>query len=780
MGLNSKNKLNLRFEHDGRVLYEISTEDYTGEITIGRSQECKWVIPPTDRAASNHHASIIMKRGSFYVVDNKSRNGIFFEGAKIQERKLVAGEQIGIGDCRLYIEKPAAKSGGPEREFNQLEQLNGEKKGTLYDLNKPTIKIGSAADCDIIINDTVISHFHASIEQKADGSWIRDLGSRNGTKVNGTPLTGSANDSGRLLKDGDVITFSFIEMKFWDKYVPHVRSHLWLKVFTCVATFVLLVGGYWMWLGATPSAKNQIDLAREYARNCMFEQARAHLAAAANARQAERYNGERSELLTQVNQWEDTIIKWLQVKQLLADREWIDANKILSPLLSQNMELWRWNDTDANAAKNEALLSKQVLDAYLQARSVLEEKESTPRDLQASIDMLDKVLGATVANAPEFCSPLIGNAKDIYNELKLTTGDLTGINDQLKALENLEKMDEVIASIEGILGNAKKHIDARKKKRMRYSPKVPEIAENVLEPLYKLRDAKNVLDANFAAAASLTFDKINKKLPLPTNAECAVYPVMADKRHQLERLNKQFMDDATQLERIWKSFKSNSLEPGKVPDCIAILSNTNTLESVFNCDSLTMPLPKWTRKEPSGEYDRVLGIECFFEFLSQLPDAFDSAILEERPFVPDIFKARSLYGYMEVLMKFMERESLGMIKQQVNNNKVMELTLHVDDLLLQREAIVSMLKARCEQSTARDGIIAGGMAILLAKSNQLPTEFAERVRSNLRKIRQTEQELGNGEMTPEQIVQVQRKILSIGIPGDANVKRAWQAEHPSK
>lgn len=248
MGLkSSKKELQFRLEYEGRVLFEIRESAIESDITIGRSGDCTWQIPATDRSASSRHATLTRRHGHIYIVDLKSRNGIYFKGAKVAERRLEAGDQIGIGDCRLYSELTAEAQGkGPEREFNRLEQMNGELKGTMYDLTQPTMRIGSSGDCEICLNDSVISHFHASIEQRPDGSsWIRDLGSRNGTEVNGSKLTGSANDSGRLLKDGDVITISYIQMRYWDKYAVHVRSHWLLKTVVCVLTFAILSAAIW-------------------------------------------------------------------------------------------------------------------------------------------------------------------------------------------------------------------------------------------------------------------------------------------------------------------------------------------------------------------------------------------------------------------------------------------------------------------------------------------------------------------------------------------------------
>ncbi len=781
MGLTKKKKeLQLRLEHEGKVLYEVSASDIKDELTIGRAQDSTWCIPPTDRSASNKHAAIIRKRGSLIVVDRGSRNGIFFQGAKVEEHKLSAGDQVGIGDCRLYAEMPPDKAiNGPEREFNLLEQLNGENKGKMYQLDKPTIRLGSASDCDIILNDSVVSHFHASIEQKSDGgSWIRDLGSRNGTQVNGTPMTGTANDSGRLLKDGDIITISYIELKYWDKYAVHVRSHWLLKIITVILTIAVLLTGYYMWQTARPSAKKEIDMARELARHCNFSGARLHLENATTARMAERYRAERRELASQVDQWEDTIKKWKQVQVLLADRKWIDANKILSPLLSQNMEMWRWNDTDANEAKNEALATKQVVDAYIEGRTVLSDDDSTLERLERSTENLTAQLNALRRKMPEYCKELVRFASDIETELQWTTTAVRKIEKNLQGLDTLEKLDGVIKDLEGGIEEAKKHQAARSKTMMRrwQSSKPQRLAKDVLEPLYKLKKAKDVLDKNIAAVASLNFSAMAKDLPLPTVEECAVYPMMADKRLLIAKLFKQLNEDSTQLERIVNSLKRAGLSLDKVPDCLKALGDSKCIDAALACDTLQHPIPKWSRKEPVGNYDKLLGVEVFVEYLSQLPGEFDSSILDERPFLPAVFQARSIYGYLETLLTFLDKETLTMVKAQKKDNKVMELALTVDDFLAQREALVEDLIAKSKASEKRDGVIAGGMALLLAKPRQLNEEFGEEVQAKYRRIRQKIIAMEEGEKTLEQLIATRKAILEIGLPGDSLVKQSWSLE----
>ncbi len=63
------------------------------------------------------------------------------------------------------------------------------------------VTIGRTADNTVVIDDALVSRQHAVITQDPSGHWIRDLGSRNGTRLNGKRLEGDA----RPLKNGDRI-----------------------------------------------------------------------------------------------------------------------------------------------------------------------------------------------------------------------------------------------------------------------------------------------------------------------------------------------------------------------------------------------------------------------------------------------------------------------------------------------------------------------------------------------------------------------------------------------
>ena len=69
-----------------------------------------------------------------------------------------------------------------------------------WPLNKVRLTIGRSPDCDIILPDRVVSRRHACIERREDEYYIVDDDSKNGTFVNGKPVT-----EPRRLIDGDEI-----------------------------------------------------------------------------------------------------------------------------------------------------------------------------------------------------------------------------------------------------------------------------------------------------------------------------------------------------------------------------------------------------------------------------------------------------------------------------------------------------------------------------------------------------------------------------------------------
>jgi len=85
-------------------------------------------------------------------------------------------------------------------EVAMLLMVEGPSPGKRYFIDQPVLLIGRDARCDVLVADRQVTRQHASITLEKDGYVLQDLGSKNGTFVNGQELKGP-----HLLQDGDEI-----------------------------------------------------------------------------------------------------------------------------------------------------------------------------------------------------------------------------------------------------------------------------------------------------------------------------------------------------------------------------------------------------------------------------------------------------------------------------------------------------------------------------------------------------------------------------------------------
>jgi len=82
---------------------------------------------------------------------------------------------------------------------------SGPVAGQRWVLSKAVATIGRDPGCDIIIPDRQVSRRHAALRRVDGGFEVEDLGSKNGTHVNGTPVAGA-----QRLQDGDLIQVALV------------------------------------------------------------------------------------------------------------------------------------------------------------------------------------------------------------------------------------------------------------------------------------------------------------------------------------------------------------------------------------------------------------------------------------------------------------------------------------------------------------------------------------------------------------------------------------------
>ncbi|HEX6490385.1 MAG TPA: DUF3662 and FHA domain-containing protein [Gaiellaceae bacterium] len=137
----------------------------------------------------------------------------------IATRMAQGGRQVTPSEMPAAPAAPGAtmvyKPKQPETEAVSPAELGLERElvtlnygGRSYPLEKRRVVIGRSKDCDIEVADPNVSRRHAEVRQEGSAHWVVDLGSTNGTEVNGRRLKRAK------LRPGDTITVGSSELVF--------------------------------------------------------------------------------------------------------------------------------------------------------------------------------------------------------------------------------------------------------------------------------------------------------------------------------------------------------------------------------------------------------------------------------------------------------------------------------------------------------------------------------------------------------------------------------------
>ena len=89
------------------------------------------------------------------------------------------------------------------REPTTLVVTDGQMAGTSLPLGRQGVLIGRGPECTLVLDDEFASSRHARIFPRAEGWFVEDQGSRNGTSVNGVKITGAVPvESGAVIRIG--------------------------------------------------------------------------------------------------------------------------------------------------------------------------------------------------------------------------------------------------------------------------------------------------------------------------------------------------------------------------------------------------------------------------------------------------------------------------------------------------------------------------------------------------------------------------------------------------
>ncbi|GAA2292825.1 FHA domain-containing protein [Streptomyces hawaiiensis] len=245
----------LVLESNGRTW----TLDPSRAYTLGRDPQGDVVFD--DARVSWRHATVSFNGRSWVIEDHGSTNGTFVQGQRIHHMELGAGSAVNLGNAtdgpRLNLSGAAASVATPQAQPQQQpyaaqganpgwgqqapaqqppqqqapqagwqqpqqaaahipqQQGSGGAAGAppVHGDRSPTtfhqfslgrvMRIGRALENELVVSDLQVSRHHAEFHATPDGRMeIRDLGSHNGTYVNGQPI---AKGGSQLLGPADVV-----------------------------------------------------------------------------------------------------------------------------------------------------------------------------------------------------------------------------------------------------------------------------------------------------------------------------------------------------------------------------------------------------------------------------------------------------------------------------------------------------------------------------------------------------------------------------------------------
>jgi len=157
------------------------------DIRIGRD-------PGADVVSANPYVSrehiVIRRAGDGWVLeDHGSRGGTYVGDQRVSSLPITGATTVRLGDPRegdeLLLEPSAvAAAVAPVAPALGGNVRMGRPTG-IYRTDRPRIRIGRAPDNDVVVDDILVSRYHAELLVTPGGYEIIDLGSHNGTFVDG-------------------------------------------------------------------------------------------------------------------------------------------------------------------------------------------------------------------------------------------------------------------------------------------------------------------------------------------------------------------------------------------------------------------------------------------------------------------------------------------------------------------------------------------------------------------------------------------------------------------
>ena len=158
-------------------------------------------------ARARHERYTLVARPKVEIMaDDATRRGEIRVAANVVdergERLREASPMPASSDTMIFDRPHAADAPDSARRAYLLVSTRGSRP-VQFDLGGPLIGVGRASDNDVIVDDPMVSRHHCQLRLQHGAYSFADLGSRNGSAVNGQPVTQIALGPGDVIRIGD-------------------------------------------------------------------------------------------------------------------------------------------------------------------------------------------------------------------------------------------------------------------------------------------------------------------------------------------------------------------------------------------------------------------------------------------------------------------------------------------------------------------------------------------------------------------------------------------------
>ena len=191
-----------------RLIKEMDTGRTVGVSEIWAPNHFAFYLSSDDASRLEQAEAAIAGELKTVVRENASERGWglvgppeieFFMDEKLKKGDFVCEATLVEGPEKVAPAAPSAAGALVVREEGQERQIA---------LNQEVVTIGRLPDCEVVLKDKGASRRHAQIKLKDGTATLTDLGSTNGTRLNGQVV------QSRALEDGDRITIGSTVLEF--------------------------------------------------------------------------------------------------------------------------------------------------------------------------------------------------------------------------------------------------------------------------------------------------------------------------------------------------------------------------------------------------------------------------------------------------------------------------------------------------------------------------------------------------------------------------------------